>query len=545
MSTPNFEASSSWRRLCTLIEANVNCCYYALARIRTRTYININTSICASIHTSASAHIAASLRPVCIPVCDDPRVKYALYVPGNARKDAEGHTRQSKPSPKSPAPPSSTAALPSAASPSSPRPSLPTTAETPLSTITHSGILRSTKCTPTPFSSPSTRSILASKHVTSPVLNLTDSTNPPSDVSRGNPSSRRALPSKHSLQPSVYPSTNATPPAFASPPSDRAFSSSAIRPSQPAAVSAIRPLAIPIPWSSTKAASSRPPIFVSTGASWQAFHPSSKHSTSANRSIPMSAASAGAVEYLGSYHWINRPESRPTTVVPGAPPVWKAGLLVPFTVAPSSRPQYVDHNALRMPTAPFAPLFAGIDALATPVDWPAGDFVLDLGCLRRLMGWLDAAKEDEFRIDLELEGAQTVVMHRWEKTAIASFDIMVVRFKVDACIPKVGVVEPHQPASRRGSTPFDLAELLIHLNLEPSPSPPASPSHSTSLHPASPPGASSQTPSTPSLKIIRVGKETPHEALLALTARTRAGAHTLDWPAVLPPPPYLSAMSML
>ncbi|KAI0314214.1 hypothetical protein OF83DRAFT_464548, partial [Amylostereum chailletii] len=305
----------------------------------------------------------------------------------------------------------------------------------------------------------------------------------------------------------------------------------------------------------------------------------------------LSAARIGAVEYLGSYNWLDRPNANPTIVVPGSPPVWKAGLLVPFTLAPDARPHYVDQNAHRMPAAPLAPLFAAVDALATPVDWPAVDFVLDLGCLRRLMGWLDAAadapaKDDEFRVDLELVGAETVVMQRWEAATTAAprrgsyghsfeekttcdgkgcrgstghyrivrYDFfgfsMVVRFQVDACIPKVGVVEPHQPASRRGSTPFDLDELLAELNLDPPPSPPASPSPSPSESPpasSSPPSGPlppSPAASTPALQVVRAGKPIPHRALLALTTRTRARAHTLDWADVLPPL-YLSAVPML
>ena len=90
--------------------------------------------------------------------------------------------------------------------------------------------------------------------------------------------------------------------------------------------------------------------------------------------------------------------------------------------------RYVDQNGYRMGSAAscLLPLFRAVDVVSeenadTNLDWSAVDFVTDRNGLRKLMRWLTHTGGDfaeplkEFRIDLQLGGNKTVLMHRWEK----------------------------------------------------------------------------------------------------------------------------------
>lgn len=76
------------------------------------------------------------------------------------------------------------------------------------------------------------------------------------------------------------------------------------------------------------------------------------------------------------------------------------------------------------------PIFRAVDIVAeenadTSLDWSTVDFVTDRNGLRKLMRWLQFTGDKEgyaenatlkdFRIDLQLGGEKTVLMHRWEK----------------------------------------------------------------------------------------------------------------------------------
>jgi hypothetical protein len=71
---------------------------------------------------------------------------------------------------------------------------------------------------------------------------------------------------------------------------------------------------------------------------------------------------------------------------------------------------------------PLLPLFAAADAIhdnnkKPPVDWPAVDVITDRNGLRKLLRWLNPSEGREvrdFRIDVELVGAKTIVLNRWE-----------------------------------------------------------------------------------------------------------------------------------
>ena len=148
------------------------------------------------------------------------------------------------------------------------------------------------------------------------------------------------------------------------------------------------------------------------------------------------------VQYVASYNWVDT--EQPTIVVPGtsvlsssrleryhslpsdfrhnagSPAVW-TGRQVPFTLQPDSGSHFVDQNGARMSDYPFLPLFAAADAIhdnkKPPVDWPTVDVVTDRNGLRKLMRWLNPSEGREvrdFRIDVELIGAKTIVLSRWE-----------------------------------------------------------------------------------------------------------------------------------
>lgn len=95
---------------------------------------------------------------------------------------------------------------------------------------------------------------------------------------------------------------------------------------------------------------------------------------------------------------------------------------VPFTLQPDQGSHFIDQNGARMSEYPLLPLFAAADAIhddakKAPVDWPSVDVVTDRNGLRKLLRWLNPSEGREvrdFRIDVELVGAKTIVLTRWE-----------------------------------------------------------------------------------------------------------------------------------
>ena len=111
----------------------------------------------------------------------------------------------------------------------------------------------------------------------------------------------------------------------------------------------------------------------------------------------------------------------------GSPPEWR-GRKFPYRVRYDTGVRLVDQNNFRMAGAScLLPLFRAVDVVSednadTSLDWSAVDIVTDRNGLRKLMRWLlypgiDLAGDPlkEFRIDLQLGGKKTVLMHRWEK----------------------------------------------------------------------------------------------------------------------------------
>jgi hypothetical protein len=149
------------------------------------------------------------------------------------------------------------------------------------------------------------------------------------------------------------------------------------------------------------------------------------------------------VQYVASYNWVDT--ERPTITVPGtsvlpssrleryhsqpsdsrhntgSPAVW-TGREVPFTLEPDSGSHFTDQNGARMSEYPMLPLFVAADAIhdndkKPPVDWPAVDVITDRNGLRKLLRWLypsGGREVRDFRIDVELVGAKTIVFNRWE-----------------------------------------------------------------------------------------------------------------------------------
>ncbi|CAL1713743.1 unnamed protein product [Somion occarium] len=177
------------------------------------------------------------------------------------------------------------------------------------------------------------------------------------------------------------------------------------------------------------------------------------------------------LQYIGSYNWVN--ENKPAILVPGSPPEWKDNRL-PIKLAPDRGKVYVDQNAHRLPAMPLLPLFKAVDAVQhnTAINWKAVAFVTDRNGLRKLADWADGGRKyGEFRIDMQLTGDRTVLLQRWEPSAvvqasrgsyghnfekisttaypgceeskshhrIVKYDLsgltLIVRFEVDACLP--------------------------------------------------------------------------------------------------------------
>ena len=107
--------------------------------------------------------------------------------------------------------------------------------------------------------------------------------------------------------------------------------------------------------------------------------------------------------------------------IAGSPAIW-TGRDVPFTLQPDDVAVYVDQNSAQLSQYPMLPLFAAADAIhgqeaTPPVDWPTVDIVTDRNGLRKLLRWLNPSPGREvrdFRIDVQLVGAKTLVLSRWE-----------------------------------------------------------------------------------------------------------------------------------
>ena len=162
-------------------------------------------------------------------------------------------------------------------------------------------------------------------------------------------------------------------------------------------------------------------------------------------SSPLSALTTAVpienVQYVASYNCVDT--EQPTIVVPGAsfpslleryyskllnfthadsPAVWTERS-VPFTLQPDTDSRFIDLNGARMSQYLMLPLFVAADAIHNKkkalVDWPSVAVITDRHDQRKLLRWLSSSvgrEERDFgRIDLELVGAKTIVLTRWER----------------------------------------------------------------------------------------------------------------------------------
>ena len=92
---------------------------------------------------------------------------------------------------------------------------------------------------------------------------------------------------------------------------------------------------------------------------------------------------------------------------------------MPFSVSPDSGLVYIDQNGDRVPFYPLLPIFRAADTMKErkgqdAVDWSSVDVVTDRNNLRKLLSWLGNGGRDDFRIDVQLAGDNTLLLQRWE-----------------------------------------------------------------------------------------------------------------------------------
>ncbi|KAH8109765.1 hypothetical protein DFH11DRAFT_1515202 [Phellopilus nigrolimitatus] len=112
---------------------------------------------------------------------------------------------------------------------------------------------------------------------------------------------------------------------------------------------------------------------------------------------------------LASYNWTD--EKSPTILVPGCPPIWQ-NKPTPFKVPRDDGTSFVDQNRHRVPKHPLLPLVVAVDYLNPTFDFSSIDIVTDRNNLRKLLRWVGDGIERDFRIDLQLAGASTVLFTR-------------------------------------------------------------------------------------------------------------------------------------
>ncbi|KAH9060204.1 hypothetical protein EDB87DRAFT_1831622 [Lactarius vividus] len=249
------------------------------------------------------------------------------------------------------------------------------------------------------------------------------------------------------------------------------------------------------------------------------------------------------VKYVASYNWVEA--EKPTMVVPGSPAIWTERA-VPFTLEPDASSIYVDQNTAQLSLYPMLPLFVAADAIhgqeeAPPVDWPTVDVVTDRNGLRKLLRLLSPSPGRavrDFRIDVQLVGAKTLVLSRWESPTpeissgrsfghafeaamaraapdcpssdhqrVITYDMfnmkMVVRFGVDACLPS-----SDSGVATTSTDDSGLADALDRMNIQQIPTP---------------------TTTSPTINIVRAGTQVPQDALVEVVSRSVYYLDQLDW----------------
>ncbi|GJE88252.1 hypothetical protein PsYK624_043350 [Phanerochaete sordida] len=270
----------------------------------------------------------------------------------------------------------------------------------------------------------------------------------------------------------------------------------------------------------------------------------SKPRPSNTRSEADAACHIENVKYVASYNWVDSRD--PTILVPGSPGVWRS-LPMPFRVRPDSGLVYIDQNGARAPSCPLLPLFRAADTMKerrgvdTVDDWSAVDVVTDRNNLRKLLSWLGSgARREDFRIDVQLAGARTLLFQRWEPRAseivgegrgfghsyeehctttppglerwkstghhrVISYDLagmkLVVRFEVDACYPSTPAGEDTSDA---------LADALSSLSV-------------------SRPSAEAGGLASSGVTVVEAGTVVPQSSLIELKTRSVRNADSFDW----------------
>ncbi|TFY75224.1 hypothetical protein EWM64_g8788 [Hericium alpestre] len=195
-----------------------------------------------------------------------------------------------------------------------------------------------------------------------------------------------------------------------------------------------------------------------------------------------------------------------------------------------------------MPSSVLLPLMKAVDTVGKEIDWPTVDFVTDRNNLRKLLRWASGStgRSNDFRIDFELAGENTVLFNRFEERTkvmtdgkgygfsfehettsptpgcerstahhrIVKYDFfglkMIVRFEVDAFLPSDEAV---QSSGKSATTLDSLTDSLSTLQV--------------TTESASPPG----------LQIIRAGSEVPHRSVIEL--KTSSKKH-IRWSDIFP-----------
>ncbi|KAH9891861.1 hypothetical protein C8Q73DRAFT_792181 [Cubamyces lactineus] len=286
-------------------------------------------------------------------------------------------------------------------------------------------------------------------------------------------------------------------------------------------------------------------------------------STLPSRSTATKPIKPENVKYIGSYNWVD--ESTPTII---AARQFGKNDIPPFVIPPDAGVRMVDQNGFRMGGAScLLPLFRAVDAVAeenadTSLDWSIVDIVTDRNGLRKLMRWLRHSNATsggqplkEFRIDLQLGGTKTVLMHRWEKRhreiaippksghginferqttsqasgcqrstghhRIVQYNLdglnMIVRFEVDACTaPRdtLGSTSQRTTGTSRVPRETSVDELADAL---------------TGLGVSSPASRDTSSTDSSSITVINAGSQVAQSSVVELVTRSERNVDQFDW----------------
>ncbi|KKY27167.1 putative geranylgeranyl pyrophosphate synthetase [Diplodia seriata] len=131
--------------------------------------------------------------------------------------------------------------------------------------------------------------------------------------------------------------------------------------------------------------------------------------------VSVQVSSDSAFEDVCSYSWAKR--ANPSIYVPGAPPRWTSPTL-PVTVPQDTGAHPIDHNAWKMPSCPFTPLFSSLRTTNPSFSFSDVDLLANRNSLRKLLDFVDGRVGQTFRIDATLV-RNTLVLQRRERSVCA------------------------------------------------------------------------------------------------------------------------------